>query len=158
VLKEGVPIGWFDGVAQVRGQISGAGGVIKINSHTEYRWMLNCGPGTNTRAEFLGVWALLTLASRLHLQDLQVFGDSKIVIDWLNHKCVLQVLNLECWKDQIKDLYKDFRTLIFSHIYKEYNQQSDELSKRAPQHQEGKIIYNQMEDGHMGPTLFLNLL
>jgi len=131
VLKEGVLAGWFDGVAQVHGHISGVGGVIKIKSHTEYRWMLNCGPCTNTRVEFLGVWALLTLASHLHLQDLQVFGDSIIVIDWLNQKCILQVLNLECWKDRIKDLYKDFRTLGFSHIYKEYNQQSDELSKIA---------------------------
>jgi ribonuclease HI len=73
-LKEGRPIGWFDGAAQRRGQISGAGGVIRVNNHTKYRWMLNCGPGTNTRAELLGVWALLTLAIRLHIYDLQCLG------------------------------------------------------------------------------------
>jgi hypothetical protein len=56
-LNEGRPIGWFDGAAQRRGQTSGAGGVIRVNNHTKYRWMLNCGPGSNTRAELLGVWA-----------------------------------------------------------------------------------------------------
>jgi ribonuclease HI len=121
VLKEGLPTRWFDGAAQIRGQLSGVGGVIMIDEHTEYRWMFNCGLGMNPRAELLGIWALLTLASSLHLQDLQVFGDSMIVIDRLNQKDILQVLNLDCWRDRIKDLYKDFRTLRFPHIYIDYN-------------------------------------
>jgi hypothetical protein len=60
------------------------GGVIRVNSHTKYKWLLNCGQGTNTREIFLGVWALLFLALRLHIYDLQVVGDSKIIIDQLN--------------------------------------------------------------------------
>jgi hypothetical protein len=43
-------IGWFDGATQRNGDLSGAGGVIKINDHTVYKWTLNCGRGTNTRA------------------------------------------------------------------------------------------------------------
>jgi hypothetical protein len=56
-------IGWFDRVAQQNGDQSGVGGVIKITEHSTYKWTLNCGHGTNTMAEFLGVWASLTLAS-----------------------------------------------------------------------------------------------
>jgi hypothetical protein len=48
-------IGWFDGAAQKNGEQSGAGGVIKINDHSVYKWTLNCGGETNTRAEILGV-------------------------------------------------------------------------------------------------------
>jgi hypothetical protein len=44
--KEGRLVGWFDGDAQRRGHISGAGGVIRVNNHTKYRWLLNCGLGT----------------------------------------------------------------------------------------------------------------
>jgi len=77
---------WFDGVAQSNGQLSGAGGLITTNENTVYKWTFNCGLGTNTREEIHGVWATLTLASRLHIVDLQVFGDSKIIIDWLNDK------------------------------------------------------------------------
>jgi hypothetical protein len=54
-------IAWFDGAAQANGLISGAGGIIKQAGNIIYRWTLNCGPGTNTRAELLGVWASLAL-------------------------------------------------------------------------------------------------
>jgi hypothetical protein len=115
------PIGWFDGVAQRNGQLSGAGGVIRINSQTRYRWMLNCGPGTNTRAELLGVWALLSLAICLHIYDLQVVGDSKIVIDWLNKTSDIQVLGLTFWKERIEALIPEFSALDFMHSYRDFN-------------------------------------
>ena len=41
---------WFDGAAQQNGELNGAGGVIMINEKTEYRWTLNCGSGTNSKA------------------------------------------------------------------------------------------------------------
>jgi hypothetical protein len=44
------PLVWFDGATQQNGLLSGARGVIKINDLREYRWILNCGKGTNTRA------------------------------------------------------------------------------------------------------------
>jgi hypothetical protein len=79
---------WFDGAAQENGILSGAGGIIKISGNTIYRWTFNCGMGTNTRAELLGVWASLSLAHRLDIDHLHVLGDSKIVIDWLNYKTI----------------------------------------------------------------------
>jgi len=119
-------------------------------------WMINYGPGINTRAEILGVWALLNLENRLHIHDLQVFEDSRIFIDWLNHKCALKVLNLFYWKDRIKELIKYFRDLEFTHIYREFNQVADELSKKPLQQQEGKITYYQMEDEVSLPFLRIN--
>jgi ribonuclease HI len=131
--------------------------VIKINDHSTYRWTLNCGNGTNTRAELLGVWASLTLASRLSITDFLVLGDSKIVIDWLNRKGALQVVTLDCWKDRIYELLKCFRTISFAHIYREENQEVDRLSKQALQKHPGSIAYNLWEGGHEGPTMFLKL-
>jgi hypothetical protein len=157
LLKNGRPLGWFDGVAQRGGQICRAGGVIRVNNHTKYKWMLNCGPGTNTREELLGVWPLLSLVIFLHIYDLQVVGDSKIIIDWLNRKCDLQVLGLAFWKDRIKALILEFLALDFSHTYRAFNQEADELSKQALEHPEGRLTYLQMEDGLVGPNLFLNL-
>jgi ribonuclease HI len=109
-------MGWFDEVAQQNGEQSGVGGLIKINKNTSYKWMLNCGLGTNTRAERMGVWASLILATRLSITYLHVLGDSKIVIDWLNQKGALQVVSLESWKEMIKDILKDLRNITFSHI------------------------------------------
>jgi ribonuclease HI len=150
-------IGWFDGAAQQNGLQSGVGGVIKINEHSTYKWTLNCGQGTNTRDELLGVWASLTLASQLSITDLVVHGDSKIVIDWLNRKGALQVVTLDCWKDRISDLIKLFRTITFPIFSEKITKRLTCLSKQALQKQPGNIAYNLWEDGHEGPTLFLNL-
>jgi ribonuclease HI len=157
MTKEDFTAGWFDGATQSNGQLSGEGGVLRINKHMVYKWTFNCGPGTNTRVERLGVWETLTLATRLHILDLQVFGDSRIIIDWLNQKGKLQAISLECWKDRIKDLNEAFRTINFTHIYRDNNKEADILSKKALQMQEGKIVYNQREKGNEDPSLFLNL-
>jgi ribonuclease HI len=79
---------------QNHGLLSGVGGILKTIGNTTYRWTLNCGHGTNTREKLLGLWASLTLAHRLNIAQLLVLGDSKIVIDWINHNCSLKVTNL----------------------------------------------------------------
>jgi ribonuclease HI len=72
--------GWFDGASQRNGEISGVGGLISLNEQNSYRWSLNCGRGTNTRAELLGAWAILTLAHRLAISDILILGDSKLLL------------------------------------------------------------------------------
>jgi ribonuclease HI len=150
-------LAWFDGAAQQNGLLSGVGGVIKLDDHKEYRWTLNCGKGTNSRAELMGAWATLTLAARLTVYDLHVLGDSKIVIDWLNRKGVLKVANLDGWKDRIDELIPLFRSISFAHIYREENKEVDCLSKKALYSSRGRIAYSQWVDGHEGPTLFINM-
>jgi hypothetical protein len=97
-------LGWFDGASQRNEEQSGAGGVIKLNDHTIYKFLLNCGGGANTRAELLGSWAILSLAQRLVISDIHIMGDSKIIIDWLNDSGSLQVTSIDCWKDRVKEL------------------------------------------------------
>jgi hypothetical protein len=74
LISEDTPTGWFDGATQHSGTLSGAGGLIRINKNSIYRWTFCCGPGTNTRAELLGAWATLHLASRLNIEHLQLIG------------------------------------------------------------------------------------
>jgi ribonuclease HI len=128
-LSEHKIIEWLDGAAQQNGHQSGVGGVIKINELLTYKWYLNCGQGINRRDELLGVSASLTLASQFSITYLVVHGDSKIVIDWVNREGALQVITLDCWKDMISYLIKLFRTIFFSHIFKEDNKEDDFLSK-----------------------------
>jgi hypothetical protein len=63
LTKEDFIVGWFDRATQLNRQLSGAGGVLRINDHIVYKWTFNCGTCTNTKAELLGVWATLTLAT-----------------------------------------------------------------------------------------------
>jgi hypothetical protein len=57
---------------------------------------LNCGEGTNTKA-----WGTFTLVKMLDLHCIQVMGDSKIIIDWLDQKGKLQGISIEVWKNHM---------------------------------------------------------
>jgi ribonuclease HI len=151
------PIAWFDGEAQNNGNKCGVGGIIKINASNEYRWTLNCGCGSNTRAELLGAWSTLVLAERLSIYDIHIMGDSKIVIEWLKKDGELRVASLEAWKERIVEICTHFRSITFEHIYKEMNQEADYQSKQAFFNIRGKITYTLWVEGHKGPTLYISL-
>jgi ribonuclease HI len=153
----GGTIGWFDGATSSSRQNSGVGGVIRINEQRCYKWLFNCSPGTNTRAELLGTWVLLSLASWLSIQEIHVLGDSKIIIEWLQEKVHLQVVTLDCWKDRITVLIKQFHKITFAHVYREDNKVVDSLSKKALNRDLGKLIYFQCVEEHEGPHMFLDL-
>jgi hypothetical protein len=71
--EEGSTIAFFDGAARSDRSSCGAGGVIKTTDNIVYRWFFNCGGGTNSKAELLGIWASLTLANYLDIHRLQAF-------------------------------------------------------------------------------------
>lgn len=100
VISKRLPTGWFDGAVHSNGLNCGTGGLIRVSKNSCYCWTLNCDLGTNTKAELLGAWASILLATRLNLSDFQLLGDSKIVIDWLNSKGKLQVSSLLAWMDR----------------------------------------------------------
>jgi hypothetical protein len=87
-------VAWFDEAAQQDGLLCGAGRKIVINSQTCYQCTLNCGNGTNMKAELMGAWASFILASRLHINELLLLGDSKIIIDWLSGNANFHVADL----------------------------------------------------------------
>jgi ribonuclease HI len=156
MVKEG-SIGWFDGAATTSGNCFGARGILKISEHRIINWLINCGSGTNTRVELMEAWALLTLASRFSISKLTIMGDSKIVIDWLREKGSLQMLDLECWKERLFELIIFFQNISFDHIYREDNTEADMLSKLAMLKFSGTIEYFQVEGGHAGPHMFIEL-
>jgi ribonuclease HI len=130
-------LAWFDGATQRDGSWSGAGGVIKTKDASVIKWTFNCGRGTNTRAELLGAWATLLIADHLLIPCIHVMGDSKVVIEWLIDKGRLQVSSVEGWKARIKSLAKNFQSISFQHIYKNFNSDADVLSKQAIGEPEG---------------------
>jgi ribonuclease HI len=111
--------------------------LIRITKNSFYKWTFNCGPGTNTRAELLGAWATLYLASRLHIESLQILRDSRTIIEWLNNMGDLQAISLSAWKDRIRLLQLAFKKLSYKHIYREHNKSTDQLSKAALQKKAG---------------------
>lgn len=84
-LPEGYSVAFFDGAALASGTCCGAGGTFRSHPHRLTKWFINCGRGSNTKAELLGLWATLLIASCWSLNHLHVIGDSKVIIDWINN-------------------------------------------------------------------------
>jgi len=83
----------------------------------------------------LGAWVTLTLAVRLGIDHIHIFGDSKVIIE-------LMPLG---WMNMIKVVKKLFKNISFDHIYREQNMIADDLSKKALKDREGLNHLQQMD-------------
>ena len=82
----------------------GGVGVVLYISHTHfYSLKIGCGSSTNTRAELLALWGFIHITCAMGLSQLKVFGDSKIIINWINEVVNLQVLEMDYWCARTKD-------------------------------------------------------
>jgi ribonuclease HI len=123
------PIGFFDGAAST--DICGIGIYLKITPGHNIQAHFAGGTGNNIKAELLGLWGLLYLATHFSIKNLMVAGDSKVTIDWISDKAKLEIIYLSHWKDMISNLKQGFETLNFMHIHRQFNKIADSLSKKA---------------------------
>lgn len=94
----------------------------------------------------------------------KVVGDSRAVIDWINGCNSLQISSLDHWKARITDLYSKFDLIGYRHIYRNFNQKADLMSKRGVGLQEGPLHFKEISQpgGRRGQSssllevLFLN--
>jgi ribonuclease HI len=103
--------------------------------------------GSNTKAKLMGLWATLTLATFWSINQLQILGDSRVIIDWINHKCNLIAVNIERWKQKKMELAKNIKDPSIHHIYRVHNKEADALSKRALNEVEGRLTVYHWDSG-----------
>jgi ribonuclease HI len=144
-------IAFFDGASIMKGRNCGAGGVFKFSAQKACRWHINGGSGTHSKAELLGAWVTLTIAKLWNITKLKILGDLKVIIVWLNKKCILNDSDLEGWKHRTKDLSSLFQEINYLHIYGEYNKESNHLSKQALLGPSGRLTYYHLDNGKVGP-------
>ena len=134
--------------------LGGAGFVIHLSENHYFSFTLGCGKSTNTRAELLASWAILKVGQMMGLPIHLIYGDSKVIISWLNRSAALDVPTLMHWCKDINNMLFLAPHVIFKHIYREHNFLADRLSKQAldmdfghgyfSEHMDGRTIY----DGH----------
>ena len=113
------------------GNIGGASFVILLSSTYFIGDSLGCGRSINTRSELLEIWELLSVSIHLGIPLLSVYGDSQVIISWVNRKYSLNTPLLSHWCDDILSLLQLVPPVTINHIYREHNQQADILSKQA---------------------------
>ena len=60
-----------------------------------------------------------------------MFGDPKIIIDWLNGLSNLQVISVKHWFQKIQNLINHFVKITFRNISRCFSVSTDSLSKEA---------------------------
>ena len=133
------PVGYFDGASQ--NSLCGCGVWLRISTGCHYKLFWNGGFGTNMKAEIMALWGLMWWASFLGEEHIWIVGDSKVLIDHLNHNAIISLGTLSHWLRRIEILKTAFTGINSQHIYREKNTVADYLSKQGLKDASGKMNY-----------------
>jgi len=103
--------------------------------------------GTNNFAELLAAKFLILFALEKNCRDLQLFGDSKVVCDWLNRTSRCSAFTLRHILDEAPRLNSSFDSFACKHIFSERKTTADILSKEAGNRDLGIWMIREQRDG-----------
>lgn len=108
---------------------SGAGGVIMKNDViiAEISEFLNFQ--TNNYAEYTALLLTLKRAVELGIKNVEVFMDSKLIVEQMNGNYKVKNANLKIKFDEIKLL--KFDNITYNFIYRKFNKIADKLANKA---------------------------
>ena len=89
------------------------------------------GTGTNNYANLMTLKLLLCFSIERNCRQLQVYGDSIVVIKWMNkiHKC--RIASLDALYEETTHSLSFFESISFTHVYREQNKEADKLLKKG---------------------------
>jgi len=144
-IDKSKPWAFFDGSAQDVGCFGGA--ILYLNDTHCYKIQINLGRGTNNFAELSTAKHIIHFAIQKHCSHLQLFGDSKIVCNWLNDASHCHAFTLRHILDEAKRLTASFESFRCQHIFREQNTIADQLSKEAAHRQGDHWLIQEEIDG-----------
>ena len=150
IINVSLPWAYFDGASDVN-DICGAGLVINLSAENSFRASVGLGQGSNNFAELKALHLLLCWLISKQIFQIQIFGDSRNVVNWFNgtHQCrhflLLPLLQ------EIRRLKSFFTQISVVHIYRERNQQADILSKEGLQLALGSWAVVEVVNGTVQP-------
>ena len=111
---------------------------------------MGLGRGTNNFVELAVLNLLLCFALEKNCTQLQIFGGSMVVINWINkvHKCHNILVNALI--DETMRHLRNFDSFSYRHVYMERNVKANELSKKGLSipHGQWKIVEYQNDTFH----------
>jgi len=120
---------FFDGAAQ-RGSCA-CGVFISMSEDLHFSIYWNGGCASNNKAEAMALVGLLRFNSFLNRQMLQIYGDSKNIIDQASGKLINKNPMLTGWINRIKMLWNNNPVFTINHVDRALNSRMDILSKRG---------------------------
>ncbi len=147
----------FDGCSKSNPGIAGAGAVIyKFNEEISYKIKFVGNNETNNVAEYTGLIIGLKEAINLGIKEIDVEGDSMLIIKQMKGEYKVKSANLIKLYNEAKVLEKEFNIINFKHIYRENNKRADELSNMAisKDYLDEKMYYDEDDEDEADEYLF----
>ena len=118
----------FDGASKGNPGIAGAGAVLYENEKEIWSTSRYLGIQTNNYAECFAVILGINEACRRKIKNLEVEGDSMLVINQLKGKWKVNNKDLKTLYLSIQQTLKQFNNITYKHIYRNNNKRADELA------------------------------
>jgi ribonuclease HI len=123
--------GFFEGACQGQRRICGLGFILFFLDSHFVTGKANMASGTKNQGELKALFALLKCDLSWDVLALQVMGDSKFTVDWMNDVTCLENLDLMALGQSLKSISALFHHFNYRHVYRDQNSTIDSLSKDA---------------------------
>eukprot|EP00253_Pinus_taeda_P008792 PITA_08792 len=141
---------FFDGASKGNPGSAGAGGVIYFTDGITkdcFSWGL--GQKSNNQAEIYGLLKACIIARDKGAKDIQVFGDSELIIKSMKMKNPFRNASLNKIQDRLQRVMLDFNTCKFYHILRKSNGEADQLANKGSSLAKGLLNVNNESKIHM---------
>ena len=89
------------------------------------------GIATNNEAEYQALIDGLNYCIENSINEVDVFLDSKLVIEQVKKNYKVKAHNLKEYNSQVENMIKEFKYIEFKHVYREDNKRADQLANFA---------------------------
>lgn len=89
------------------------------------------GIATNNEAEYQALIDGLNYCIDNSINEIDVFLDSKLVVEQVNKNFKVKAGNLKALNSQVENMIKEFEYIEFKHVYREENKRADQLANMA---------------------------
>lgn len=135
---------FFDGASKGNPGPSGAGGIIfspEGRSRDFFYWGL--GVKTNNQAELLSLLKACQIARAKGVKDIQIFGDSEILIKKLRDGELFRNAGLNRTLERLKRVLSYFATTKLYHILRTSNSEADLMANKGSALVRGRLFINE---------------
>ena len=89
------------------------------------------GKSTNNQAEYAAILNGLKMAKRNNVTQLEIYGDSKLIIEQMCKRWKVKNEGLRLYYDVCEDLVREFENVSFIHVKRNLNTYADMLANKA---------------------------
>jgi ribonuclease HI len=127
------------------GEAGGGGLIIDPEEIKVISYSWGIGKDTNNIVEALALWEGLSQAQLRNITDLNVFGDSRIIIQALSCKNLTKHMRLRQILQKIRLLMSTFRSIHLFQILQELNGEADKEDKKVVLLSKGALLLNRIK-------------